>query len=220
MSFEETWKPFPLRVVYNYAPLALSHTRCPLPLGFNRPPKVNAQSCGGNTKCAFVRLLWRQISACGQKRALAMHRRQSSVTQTQRNRPGCLFVVNNLYLLDWGRWSEFGHRSEGSKGFKEATPWFSPTRLLLMLHIHFPSRASVRLGHQSLLLSFTEAPIPGWERKIKEKGRKLSNVWCPHAAQEFSLTVCECSNCAHFFKTFASFCRSEICESACLFKSV
>lgn len=103
------------------------------------------------------------------------------LTQTQRNRPGGFFVVNNLYLLDWGRWSEFGHLSEGSKGFKEAaaSQWFSPARLLLMLHIYFPSRASVRLGHQSLLLSFTETPTPDWERKIKRK--RSCSVWCPHA---------------------------------------
>lgn len=120
-----------------------------------------------------------------------MHRRQRSVTQTRRNRPGGFFVVNNLYLLDWGCWSEFGHLSEGSKGFKEAaaSQWFSPARLLVMLHIYFPSRASVRLGHQSLLLSFTETPTPDWERKIQRK--RSCSVWCPHAvaAQEFSLTV-------------------------------
>lgn len=153
-----------------------------------------------------------------------MHRRQRSVTQTRRNRPGGFFVVNNLYLLDWGCWSEFGHLSEGSKGFKEAaaSQWFSPARLLLMLHIYFPSRASVRLGHQSLLLSFTETPTPDWERKIQRK-KKLQCLMpaCRRCPGIFINR--ELDNRAHFFKTFetfASFCRSETCESACLFNSV
>lgn len=150
--------------------------------------------------CAFVRPFRWQISQLSQRHISDAQKAALRYSNSERNRPACFFVVNNLYLLDWGRWSEFGHLSEGSKGFKEAaaSQWFNPARLLLMPHIYFPSRASVRLGHQSLLLSFAETPrTQNLVEKRKKETKKRLMPACPHCPRIF--ISCEYNNCAHFF---------------------